>query len=285
MTEGNLNTVRPEPVEGLRQAQPERTRGTLYGVSLGPGDPGLITRRAWALLERADTVWTYPVRSLRKESYVLDIALRAGLTPPARHQSLLFPMTHDVEKLARHWLKAAETVRDLLATGQDVLFLVEGDASTYASFCYLARVLRELDSAAQIDIVPGVTSFNAACARLQMPLSEQDDTIAIVPAAYGIAAVEKMLDDFDTLVLMKVKPLLDDLIDLLARRGLLAHSRFIEKAGSPVERIVHDVAALKGSKVNYLSLLLVKNPERSRGEMIRGCRKKTTVELEEETQK
>ena len=231
--------------------------GTLHGVSLGPGDPGLITRRAWALLERRDAVWTYPVRSLRKESYALDIALRAGLALPAQHQSLLFPMTHDVEKLARHWLKAAETVRDLLATGQDVLFLVEGDASTYASFCYLVRVLRELDAGAQIDIVPGVTSFNAACARL---------------------------DDFDTLVLMKVKPLLDDLIDLLARRGLLAHSRFIEKAGSPVERIVHDVAGLKGTKVNYLSLLLVKNPNRERGEMIRGCRKKTTVELEEENQ-
>ena len=258
--------------------------GRLFGVSLGPGDPGLITRRAWALLERTDAVWTYPVRSLRKESYALDIVLRSGMTLPAQHQPLLFPMTHDVEKLARHWLKAAETVQALLATGQDVLFLVEGDASTYASFCYLARVLRELEPDAQIDIVPGVTSFNAACARLQMPLSEQDDTVAIVPAAYGIAAVEKMLDDFDTLVLMKVKPLLDDLIDLLTRRGLLAHSRFIEKAGSPVERIVHNVAELKGTKVNYLSLLLVKNPSRERGEMIRGCRKKTTTELEKEIQ-
>lgn len=258
--------------------------GRLFGVSLGPGDPGLITRRAWELLQRPDTVWTYPVRSLRKESYALDIALRAGLTLPAEHQSLLFPMTHDAEKLARHWLKAAQTVRDLLQSGQDVLFLVEGDASTYASFCYLARVLRELDANAQIEIVPGVTSFNAACARLQLPLSEQDDTIAIVPAAYGIAAVEKMLDDFDTLVLMKVKPLLDDLIDLLERRGLLAHSRFIEKAGSPVERIVDDVAELKGTKVNYLSLLLVRNPNRVRGELLRGCRKKTSAELEEESQ-
>jgi precorrin-2/cobalt-factor-2 C20-methyltransferase len=259
-------------------------KGKLYGVSLGPGDPSLITRRAFALLERTDTIWTYPVRSLRKESYALDIALRAGLPLPAQHQSLLFPMTHDVEKLARHWLKAAETVRDLLASGKDVLFLVEGDASTYASFCYLARVLRALDATAAIEIVPGVTSFNAACAQLQIPLSEQDDTIAIVPAAYGIGAVEKMLDDFDTLVLMKVKPLLDDLIDLLARRGLLAHSRFIEKAGSPVERIVANVAELKGTKVNYLSLLLVKNPDRPRGELLRGCRKKSTTELEEETQ-
>lgn len=256
--------------------------GTLHGVSLGPGDPGLVTRRAWALLERADAVWTYPVRSLRKESYALDIALRAGLTPPAGHQALLFPMTHDAEKLARHWLKAAETVRGLLAGGRDVLFLVEGDASTYASFGYLARVLRELDPAARIEVVAGVNSFNAACARLGTPLSEQDDTIAIVPAAYGIGAVEKMLDDFDTLVLMKVKPLLDDLIDLLARRGLLAHSRFVEKAGSPLERVVHDVGSLRGTKVNYLSLLLVRNPGRERGELLRGCRKKTPTEPEEE---
>jgi precorrin-2/cobalt-factor-2 C20-methyltransferase len=47
---------------------------------------------------------------------------------------------------------------------------------------------------------------------------------------------------------------------------------------------VHNVAELKGTKVNYLSLLLVKNPGRQRGEMIRGCRKKTTTELEEEIQ-
>lgn len=261
----------PAPLGGINS-------GRLYGVSLGPGDPQLITRRAWQLLQRSDAIWTYPVRSLRKESYALDIVVRSGMPLPAQHQALLFPMTHDAEKLARHWLKAAETVLAKLQTGQDVLFLVEGDASTYASFCYLARVLRELDSAAKIEIVPGVTSFNAACAQLQIPLSEQDDTIAIVPAAYGIDAVENMLDDFDTLVLMKVKPLLDDLIVLLERRGLLQHSRFIEKAGSPVERVIHDVAQLKGQTVNYLSLLLVKNPHRQRGEMIRGCRKKTTIE-------
>lgn len=259
----------------------EHGKGMLYGVSLGPGDPGLITRRAWDLL-RSDALWTYPVRSPRKQSYALDIALRAGLALPARHQPLLFPMTHDAEKLARHWLKAAQTVHGLLSTGQDVLFLVEGDASTYASFGYLARVLRELDGSARVDTVAGVTSFNAACARLQMPLSEQDDTIAIVPAAYGIAAVEKMLDDFDTLVLMKVKPLLDALIDLLERKGLLAHSRFIEKAGSPMERIVCNVAELRGSQVNYLSLLLVKNPGRQRGELLRGCRRQSPMERPEE---
>ena len=32
--------------------------GRLIGVSLGPGDPGLITRAAWDALQRRNAVWT-----------------------------------------------------------------------------------------------------------------------------------------------------------------------------------------------------------------------------------
>jgi len=69
--------------------------------------------------------------------------------------------------------------------------------------------------------------------------------------------------------------LLDDIIDLLQHRGLLDDAAFIEKAGAPEERIVKDVLSLKGTKVNYLSLLLVRNSQRQRGEIMRGCRKQT----------
>ena len=78
-------------------------------------------------------------------------------------------------------------------------------------------------------------------------------------AAAGHAAIEEMLERFDTLVLLKVSPVLDEVIDLLDRRGLLAAARFIEKVGAPEERVVHDVASLRGGKVNYLSLMLVRN--------------------------
>jgi precorrin-2/cobalt-factor-2 C20-methyltransferase len=73
---------------------------------------------------------------------------------------------------------------------------------------------------------------------------------------------------------LKVKPLIDEIIELLARRELLTTSVFIEKVGSPDERIVRDVASLKGEKVNYLSLMLVQNPKRLRGELRRGCRQR-----------
>ncbi|UXH79098.1 precorrin-2 C(20)-methyltransferase [Roseateles amylovorans] len=253
------------------------SRGTLWGVSLGPGDPGLITRAAWQALTRTDAVWVYPARSGKTPSYAFDIVQRAGLTPPATHRQLLFPMTHDGEKLARAWLKAAETVLPWLQAGQDVLFLVEGDASTYATFGHLARTVRAIDAQVPVRVIAGVNAFTAACASVDVPFAEQDDTIAIVPAAYGVSAVDRLLPDFDTLVLMKIKPLIGELLDWLEQRSLLAEAHFIERVGAPDERRVSGPAllSLRGEKVSYLSLLIVKNPHRIRGERIKGCLKKS----------
>lgn len=249
--------------------------GTLYGASLGPGDPDLITRRSWALLQ-SDAYWTYPVKRKGKTSYALQIALQAGLSLPENSTELIFPMTHDKEILAKYWLQAAETVIEILQQGHDVIFLVEGDASTFSTFQHLAKTVKGLDESIEVETIPGVTSFNAAAARAEMPLADTDDTVAIIPAGYGLEMIVSLLNDFDTLILLKVKPILDDIIELLHNKDLLANSCFIEKAGSPEERIIHDVASLQGEKVNYLSLIMISgNHHRQRGEITRGCRKKT----------
>jgi precorrin-2/cobalt-factor-2 C20-methyltransferase len=256
--------------------------GTLYGLSLGPGDPGLITRRAWQLLERRDALWVYPTRSSKSPSYAYDIVGRAGLLPPAEHQALLFPMTHDAEKLVRSWERAADYVLPRLQAGQDVMFLVEGDASTYATFGHLVRSLRAREDGLAVEVVAGVNSFSAASAALARPLCEQDDTVAIVPAAYGVSAIDRLLEDFDSLVLLKVKPLIEDLLDWLEARELLAGASLIERCGAPDERILRgeEMLALRGSTVSYLSLMLVHSPHRIRGERIRGCLKKSTSQAQ-----
>ena len=254
--------------------------GMLYGLSLGPGDPGLITRRAWELLH-SNALWSYPVRKKGGDSYALAIVQRAELAIPESAMPLHFPMTHDAGILAKYWLAAAQTVLDILKSGRDVVFLVEGDASTYSTFGHLARTVAALDATARIETIPGVASYHAAAAHFGMPLADTDDAVAIIPAAYGIGTIETLLNEFDTLVLLKVKPLLDAVIDLLERKGLLEHARFIEKVGAPEERTVTDVSTLRNTKVNYLSLMLVRNPNRVRGELIRGCRKKSPSESEE----
>ena len=256
------------------------TLGRLIGVSLGPGDPMMITRAAWAELQRRDTRWVYPVRSGNSESHAFGIVRRAGIEPVADHQPLVFPMTYDAEKLGKAWLKTAQTVLPWLQAGQDVLFLVEGDASTYATFGHLARTVKSLDERISTPVIAGINAFTAAGAMVGQPLAEQDDTMAVVPAAYGVSMLPRLLHDFDTLVLMKVKPVLDELIDWLMKHGLLGEAHFVEKVGAEGERSVSGDALLdlRGQKVSYLSLVIVRHPHRIRGERIRGCLKKPKVE-------
>ncbi|MQY52061.1 precorrin-2 C(20)-methyltransferase [Rhodocyclus tenuis] len=250
--------------------------GRLIGASLGPGDPGLITRRAWAALE-SDARWLYPVKKSgggRGDSYALAIVERSGLPIPDDAEALVFPMSRDAQVLARAWATAAARTLDVLASGRDAVFLVEGDASTFATFGHLARAVRALNPAIEVETIAGVSSFAAAAATTGVPLAEEDETLAVIPAAYGVAVIDHLLDDFDTLVLLKVKPLIDEVLDLLARRDLLATSCLIEKVGTPEERIIRDVASLAGTTLPYLSLMLVRNPKRARGELRRGCRKR-----------
>ena len=249
------------------------TYGKLIGASLGPGDPDLITRRAWTALQ-SGARWLYPVKKAEESSYALSIVERGGLSVPADAVQLVFPMTRDADILAKAWVRAAEQTVALLAEGRDLVFLVEGDASTFATFGHLARVVRELVPSVEVETIPGVSSFAAAAAASGVTLAEEDETFAIIPAAYGTELIDHLLDEFDTLALLKVKPLVDEVLELLERRELLGSSVFIEKVGAPEQRIVRDVASLKGEKVNYLSLMLVQNPKRVRGELRRGCRKR-----------
>ncbi|PCI44509.1 MAG: precorrin-2 C(20)-methyltransferase [Proteobacteria bacterium] len=250
-------------------------KGKLIATSLGPGDAGLITRKAWAVMQ-SGALWCYPVRRKGGKSHALGIAERTGIDMPADALELVFPMTHDSEVLARAWARAADKIVPVLQAGRDVAFLVEGDASTFSTFTYLARYVQNIDADIGVEIIAGVPSYNAAAASTAFPLAETDDTVAIVPAGYGLDELDALLPHFDTLILMKVKPLMDGIIDWLEARNLLIDAVFVEKAGAPEERIVRDVALLKGEKVNYLSLMLVRNPNRKRGEVIRGCKKKDT---------
>ena len=71
--------------------------GTLYGVGVGPGDPGLITLKAVDILKRVDVVFA---ASSTKNHYSLAMNIASRVV--SKHIPVLFlkfPMTRDRERL------------------------------------------------------------------------------------------------------------------------------------------------------------------------------------------
>ncbi|MBF0588261.1 MAG: precorrin-2 C(20)-methyltransferase [Magnetococcales bacterium] len=232
--------------------------GRLIGASLGPGDPGWITRAAWDALENSPC-WAWPVSRKNLEGYALAIAKRAGLQPPEGSLALDFPMVRDPARLASSWQAAAEAVIPRLRGGEDVAFLVEGDASFFATFGYLAQYVRALDPSIEIEVIPGVSSPNASAALAGIPLAEGEGSLAIHAAPSAVARLDQLLEMFQTVVLLKVRPVLDELIALLEQRALLERAIFVERVGAPEQRVVTDVSTLRGERVHYLSLLIIRS--------------------------
>jgi precorrin-2/cobalt-factor-2 C20-methyltransferase len=102
----------------------------------------------------------------------------------------------------------------------------------------------------------------AAAARALFPLAGMDERVGVIPATYDPEVLTRLLDTCDTVVLLKVSRVLDRVLDILEARGLLSQAVLVERCGTPSERIVRDLLSLRGQRVSYFSLLLVRNHQR-----------------------
>lgn len=246
--------------------------GTLYGVGLGPGDPELMTFKAAGVVARVD-VLAVPVKAKGADSFAGAI-VRGHLRPGHTVLELVFPMRSDPEVLRPHWERGAARLAEHLLHGRDVAFLCEGDPFTYGTFIHIFGQIARDHPDVPVEVVPGVSAFHAAAAATLTPLAAADDRVAVLPATYGVDVVGPLLERFDTVVLLKVKPVMDALVDLLDKQGLLPHAVFVSQVGTEREEIVHDLTTLRGRKLEYLSLVLVRNPGRVKEPVLRGCRPK-----------
>jgi precorrin-2/cobalt-factor-2 C20-methyltransferase len=242
---------------------PPKGSGTLYGVGVGPGAPDLLTTRAAQVLQQCPVV-CLPA-STRGGSYAGRIV--EHLVDPARQEMLTvrFPMLKDKAQALLAREAAANEVLDRLQAGRDVAFVTEGDPLVYSTFGYLLEAVRRRDAAIPIAVIPGVSSITAAAGAACLPLAAWDERIAIIPATYALgreepAHVRNLLPLFHTIILLKVSSVFDALLDVLVEVGLLQHAVFVQRCGTEQEKVIWDLARLRGQSIDYFSLVIVRNP-------------------------
>jgi len=225
-------------------------RGTLYGVGVGPGDPELMTVKAWRLVSMAPVVAYLAADG--KDSTARRIAA-PFIGDNTAELAIQVPMRLEREPAQAAYDKGAKLIAAHLDAGRDVVMLCEGDPFFYGSFMYL---FGRLAAAYPTVVVPGITSIAAAAARIGHPLAARDEVVKVLPATLDAGRLRDELLTAESAAIIKVGRHFAKVRDLLGILDLAARATVIVNATRDDER-TYKLADVDGDSLPYFSTILV----------------------------
>ena len=223
--------------------------GKLYGVGLGPGDPELVTLRAYRLISEAEVI-AYPSLA-GGDSFARAIA--ADMIPVGTQEIVMdVPMTTAREPAQEAYDAGSAEIAAALDAGKDVICLCEGDPFFYGSFMYIfARLSGQYDT----EVVPGITSITACAARAGLPLAARNERLTVLPGPLPEDELRARISGAESVVIMKVGRHLNKIRNVIADLGYTDGAVYVERASLPDEVICPLSQAPE--KAPYFSMILL----------------------------
>lgn len=238
-------------------------KGTFYVVGVGPGDPELMTLKAARILEKCPS-WLVPAARRNGDSTALTIVQG---TVQSENKNILvhhFPMKKvhvgkdpdpDIQEA---WDKAADWINDQLGQGLDVALPTLGDPAIYCTGFYVYQTLLAAHPDVTIEIIPGISAIGATAAAAKTPLCLGDEKLVVIPAVFENGKLRETLEQFNSLVFMKVYKSMDRLVPLLKEMDLLDNAVLVERTSMGEQQVHHDVESTLGKELHYFSTLIVR---------------------------
>jgi precorrin-2/cobalt-factor-2 C20-methyltransferase len=230
--------------------------GTFYGIGVGPGDPDLITLKAVKILSRVDIVYA---AASTKNNHSLAVNIAEQHIPEHTAVKMLhFPMTRDKSETRTAWHSHAKTILEDIKDGKNVAFLTLGDSMTYSTFGYLLKHVKKIAPEVEIQTIPGITSYQAAAARLNTPLVEGEESLMVVSGAKGGNHLRELAGKPENVVFMKAYRNVGDIKDAIDEVGSYPSSVGIKNCSHLNEEIIADISVLRDRAPDYWTLIIAK---------------------------
>lgn len=245
------------------------SRGTFYGVGVGPGDPELLTLKAVNIIKKSEVI-AIAVSSPELKEAIYEEAgsicqnpeylekcvayqIVLPVVPEIADKAKLYlpmPMMKEKEQLKAIHDACADKTEETMNAGHDVAFITLGDPSVYSTALYVHKRLKK--RGCETVLIPGIPSFCAAAARMDIGLVENREELHIIPASYGI---EESLEMPGTKVLMKAGRKMPYVKEKVKEKKLQV--QMVENCGMSGEKIYRQVEEIP-DEASYYSLIILK---------------------------
>lgn len=224
-----------------------------YGIGTGPGDSSLLTIKAVNTLKQLDILYT-PESKKGGESLALSIVseyLPDSLEIKTRH----FPMNfNDGEKIIA-WNQIAEEIVNDVKEGRNVGFVTLGDPMIYSTYVY---IMERLISSIEVETIPGISSFSNIASNQNFPLVMDREPLIIIPCTMAEEKIDYALENYSSIVLMKVYKNFKEIIQKLERNNLIDSAILVSNSSQEGEVVYTDLRDVHlEEKISYFSTILV----------------------------
>jgi precorrin-2/cobalt-factor-2 C20-methyltransferase len=225
------------------------TTGKLYGLGLGPGDPELLTLKAYRILQSVPVV-AYPASP---DGRCISRAVVADYLKPGQIEiPMVLPFKLEISSQP-YYDKMAEELAEHLEAGRDVAVLCEGDPFFFGTFMY---TFNRLSHRFPTEVVPGVSSVMASAGMLGTPLTYRNDVFIVLTGTLPAETIADRLKVADAAVIMKLGRNFAKVCDVLKEVGLWERAKYIERSTTTQQKIV-PIAEVDPTQVPYFAMIVI----------------------------
>ncbi|WP_321332006.1 precorrin-2 C(20)-methyltransferase [uncultured Bacteroides sp.] len=225
-------------------------------VSLGPGDPELITLKGLKALQAADCVFCPATitRSGKQLSRSSDIVKSLGISVDHIFPFLL-PMSKDRSQAFLAYDSVYADAINLYRQGRQVVIVAEGDAGFYSSIHYVYEKLQA--NAVPVEQIAGIPAFIASGALAGMHIVSQEEKLMVLPGNVSADELDDYLKEGFVLVIMKLSQCTQAVHQLISRSSYYAYHYF-ENVGTEKEYYTLNADELVEKEFPYFSLMIIR---------------------------
>ena len=258
-TTGNNAVTLPEDIVELIKPSNKKqvtNKGVFIGVGVGPGDPQLMTLKAFHLIKSADVICFLTDKNGHSHAKEIAREAIAEMNAKALQLAIEMPMEKDRKKANIAYDLGSQAIEKQLNEGKNVIFLCEGDPLFFGSYTYL---LERLQDDFSCNVVPGISSVNAAASALVRPLTALTDSFSVISGRHSDEFLQATLSQYDSVVIMKAGQSRARILKALTLTNRVEDASYLEYIGRENEYIENDVSQLAVEPGPYFSLFVVRN--------------------------